>query len=72
MGTKSVATLPVWMLELQAPVDLVRRFLKRTPELSKLGTTFGPTKVYTRDEANQIIAAFWKHQEARKPKAPAL
>jgi hypothetical protein len=53
------------MLEFGAPPDLARKVVRRNPELSKLGVAFGPTRVFTEDEARQILAAV-REFEAKK------
>jgi hypothetical protein len=51
-------TLPKIAQEHRLSLDGLRYFVRKSPELARLGVMVGPSRVYTAEEAEQIRAAF--------------
>jgi hypothetical protein len=51
-------TLPEIALAENLPLDHLRAFLRKTPELGLLGKKYGPVRVYSPDEVRRIKEAF--------------
>jgi hypothetical protein len=65
-------TLPEWCLSERRDPEVVRKVIRRRPDLQKLGTKYGATKVYTADEW-ALISAAMKERDAKlrdRPPAP--
>ncbi len=66
------ATLVEWARTWEFGVDVARREIRRLPELQQLGEVFGPVKVYTAAEAEQIRRAVAERPTAKRAGAQEL
>jgi hypothetical protein len=59
-------SLPTWCIEWRQSVDIVRKLIRRSPDLQSLGRKFGSTKLYDEGEAAKILAAL-EHRGSKEP-----
>ena len=58
-------TLPTWSRDWPWSLDVVRKVLRRRPDLRMLGERVGPTLVYDEAEANKIREAMEQRERAK-------
>jgi hypothetical protein len=58
-------TLPEIALAENLPLDHLRAFLRKTPEIGSLGKKYGPVRVYSPDEVARIKEAFEAKQTGK-------
>jgi hypothetical protein len=57
-------------IALKTSLDVLRKLIRKSPELSKLGKTFGRQRIYTKAEADKVREAY-EQRKPRKVKVPS-
>lgn len=65
MTATTERTLPELAAAWGVTLDPLRRLVRTDPQLARLGRRFGPTRVFSADEARQIKQAFDARQAAK-------